>query len=524
MNEEAEIVVLEKGGFISFANCGLPYYLAGRITSEEKLLITTPQQVRQRFNIDARVNNEVLRVDRANRRIEVIDHGNEKQYTIGYDKLILATGAMPIVPAIENVPARNVFLLRTMEDAQAVHKWLAGHDVKSVVIVGAGFIGLEMAEGMRERDLAVTLVEKASHVLPPIDAEMAPAVADELARHDVRVITGDGLKALHAAEGLVNAVETESGIKLLADIVLLSIGVRPNVALAKEAGIKLGESGAIAVDEFGRTSDLDIYAVGDVSEVTHGVTGKAARIPLAGPANRQGRIAGEHAATGAAPRAGKVLGTAIVKVFDLTVAVTGLTEEAARKAGFDVDTAYVLPKHHAGYYPGAVAMRIKLVYDKPSGRVLGAQIVGSAGVDKRIDVLATTIYFGGTVEDLSSLDLAYAPQFGSAKDALHYAGMVAQNQRRGVMPAIEIDEISNELLIDVRTPAEFSTGSIRGAINLPLDQLRENVAKLDRNRSIVTLCQIGQRGYVAQRILQQRGFRNVRNLKGGISTARFTQA
>jgi rhodanese-related sulfurtransferase len=305
--------------------------------------------------------------------------------------------------------------------------------------------------------------------------------------------------------------------------VLLSIGVRPNVALATKAGLKIGASGAIAVDEFQRTSDADIYAVGDAAEVTHGVTHAATRIPLAGPANRLGRLAGEHAASGSAHSAGTVLGTAIVKVFDLAVAMTGLSEAAARKAGFDVDVAFALPKHHAGFYPGAQPMRVKLVYDRKSGKVLGAQIVGADGVDKRIDVIATTIHFGGTVDDLASLDLAYAPQFGSAKDAVHIAAMVAQNQRRNLMPAVDFRDVHDELLIDVRTPAEFAAGSIRGAINIPLDELRSRVAHLDPQRRTITFCQIGQRGYVAQRILQQRGFSDVRNLKGGYSLARQTR-
>jgi NADPH-dependent 2,4-dienoyl-CoA reductase/sulfur reductase-like enzyme/rhodanese-related sulfurtransferase len=518
MNEHASITVLEKGGFISFANCGLPYYLAGRIESDEKLLVTTPPQVRARFNIDARVHHEVTKIDRDNCQVEVIHRTAGRTFRLPYDKLILATGASPIVPPIENVRAPNVFLLRSMEDTQAVHRRLEQHHVRSAVIVGAGFIGLEMAEAMRQRGLAVTIIEKAPHVLPPLDAEMAAPVAEELARHDVRVITGSGLKSLVARDdGLVNAVETDDGQRFEADIVLLSIGVRPNVTLAADAGLRIGDSGAIAVDHFQRTSDPLIYAVGDASEVVHGVTGAAARVPLAGPANRQGRLAGEHAATGSAPPAGKVLSTAIVQVFRLSVGMTGLNESSARKAGFNVDTAYVLPKHHAGYFPGARALRMKLVYDKSTARLLGAQVAGPQGVDKRIDVLATVIHFGGTIDDLSSLDLAYAPQFGSAKDAVHIAAMVAQNQRSGAMPAVSIPDVNGELVLDVRAAGEFAAGSLPGAINIPLDELRDRLHQLDPRRPTVTVCQAGQRGYVAQRILQQSGFTNVRNLKGGLS-------
>jgi rhodanese-related sulfurtransferase len=365
----------------------------------------------------------------------------------------------------------------------------------------------------------VTIIEKAPHVLPPLDADMAAPVAEELARNGVRVICGDGLKSLHAQGDSVRNVETERGQQIPADMVLLSIGVRPNVALAGDSGLKIGPTGAIAVDQFQRTSDPDVYAVGDASEAIHGVTAQPVRIPLAGPANRQGRLAGEHAATGSAPSAGRILGTAIVQVFGLTVGMTGLAVEAAAKAGFAADVAYVLPKHHAGYYPDARSLRIKLVYDNTTGRLLGAQIVGEAGVDKRIDVIATAVHFAGSVDDLAVLDLAYAPQFGSAKDPVHLAAMVAQNQRRQIMPAITFPQIRDEALVDVRTPVEFAAGTLAGAANVPVDELRQRLSELDPNRATVIFCQVGQRGYIAQRILHQRGFTNVRNLKGGYSVA-----
>jgi NADPH-dependent 2,4-dienoyl-CoA reductase/sulfur reductase-like enzyme/rhodanese-related sulfurtransferase len=528
MNEQASITVLERGGFISFANCGLPYYLAGRIAEEDKLLVTTPERARARFNVDARVGHEVTAIDRAARQVQVLERATGRSYPLDYDKLILAPGASPIVPGIANVNAVNVQLLRSMEDTRAVHRRLAVlPGGASAVIVGAGFIGLEMAEALRERGLRVTLVEKAPHVLPPLDFEIAAAVADELRAHEVTVITGDGLKALHAnSAGLVTAVETESGRRIAANLVLLSIGVRPNVALATAASLKLGPSGAIAVDEYQRTSDPDVYAVGDAAEVVHGVTGRAARIPLAGPANRQGRLAGEHAATGSAPRPGRPLGTAIVQVFDLAVGLTGLTERAAKDAGLaTADAAHVLPGHHAGYYPGAQPLRIKLVYDKASGKVLGAQVAGKGGVDKRLDVIATAIHFGATVDDLAGLDLAYAPQFASAKDPVHMAAMVAQNQRRELVATVAWQDLrGDELLLDVRTAAEFARGSLPGAINIPVDELRARLAELDRRQPIVIYCQIGLRGYIAQRILRQNGFENVRNLKGGLSLALLSGA
>lgn len=521
MNEQARITVLEKGGFISFANCGLPYYLAGQIKEESKLLITDPKRVRERFNIDVRTHHEVTRIDRAGKFVEAIDHATGNTLNLPYDKLILAPGASPIIPPIEHVRAPNVFLLRSMEDTRAVEKWLTTNKPRSAVIIGAGFIGLEMAEAMHARDLNVTVVEKAPHALPPLDPEMAAPIAAELARHRVELITGDGLKSFRADNsGLVTAVETETGRVLPADVVMLSIGVRPNVKLAQDAGLTIGASGAIAVDSAQRTNDPEIYAVGDASEVVHGVTAQPTRIPLAGPANRQGRLAGEHAATGSAPPAGKVLGTAIVKVFELSVGITGLNERLARQAGFDVDVAYVLPAHHAGYYPGAQPMRIKLVYDNSNGKVLGAQISGGAGIDKRLDVVATTLHFGGTIDDLASLDLAYAPQFGSAKDAIHFAAFVAQNQRRNVMRGIDPRQIDGQQLIDVRTAAEHQAGSLSGARNIPLDELRGRTAELDPSQPIVAFCQVGLRGYVAQRMLSQLGFKDVKNLKGGFTLAR----
>jgi NADPH-dependent 2,4-dienoyl-CoA reductase/sulfur reductase-like enzyme/rhodanese-related sulfurtransferase len=526
MNEHASITVLERGGFISFANCGLPYYLAGRITDEAKLLVTTPERVRQRFNIDARVRQEVKRIDPDEKEVEVFDRDTGQTYTLPYHKLILAPGATPVVPPIDHIRAPNVFLLRSMEDAQRLQRWLAERRPAAAVVVGAGFIGLEMAEALRERGLAVTVIEKAPHALPPLDPEMAVPVAEELAANGVRLIAGTGLKALHpranddGTDGdLVGRVETEDGTLIHADLVLLSVGVRPDVGLAADAGLRLGHTGAIAVDAHQRTSDRDIYAVGDACETAHGVTGLAARVPLAGPANRQGRLAGEHAATGTSPPADKVFGTAIVRVFGLSVGVTGLNEQAAWHAGYAADVAYVTAPHHASYYPGAKPLRIKLVYEPPSRRVLGAQVVGAEGVDKRIDVIATAMHFNGTIDDLASLDLAYAPQFSSAKDPVHLVAMVAQNQRRLLMPAVAPAELDGDLLLDVRSPAEFASGTLDGAVNVPLDELRQRLDELDPARPTVTFCQVGQRGYVAQRILSQYAFENVRNLKGGLGLA-----
>jgi NADPH-dependent 2,4-dienoyl-CoA reductase/sulfur reductase-like enzyme/rhodanese-related sulfurtransferase len=515
LNEAASITVLEKGGYISFANCGLPYYIAGRIDSEDKLLISTPDKVRERFNIDARVGHEVIRIDRANKYVEAKVLASGETILLPYDKLILAVGASPIIPPIENVRAPNVFLMRSMEDVQAVQEFIQTKNPHSAAIVGAGFIGVEMAEALVDRGLAVTLIEKVSHALPPLDDEMARDVDAEIRRHGVNLIAGTGLKSLRATGNLVDAVELEDGRLVAADMVILSIGVRPNVKLASDAGLVIGPTGAIAVDEHQRTSDPEIYAVGDASEVRHGASGQPARVPLAGPANRQGRLAGEHAATGKAHPAPPVQGTAIVQVFDLAVGVTGLSESTARKAGLDIETAYVNAAHHAGYYPGAQAMRIKLVYERASGRIAGAQIVGREGVDKRLDVIVTLMHFGGTIDDLANLDLAYAPQFGSAKDPIHQAAMVARNQREGIMAAIGHRDLNGQQIVDVRTSEEFQRGALPRARNIPLDELRQRIGELDPAQATVVYCQHGQRGYVAQRILAQRGFANVKNLKGG---------
>lgn len=527
MNEQASITVLDKCGYISFANCGLPYYLAGRIKSKDKLLLTTPQAVAKRYNIDARVHHEVMRIDRAGKVVQAKDAAGQL-IELPYDKLIIATGAEAIVPPIAHVHAPNVFLLRSMEDTFALEQWLTNHKPAQgpgplrATIIGAGFIGLEMTEALRDRSLTVTLVEKAAHPLPMLDPEMAPEIVKELAAHEARLIAGTGLKALHAANDAspVQSVELEDGTRIETDLVLLSIGVRPNIALAQAAGLKIGASGAIAVDEYQRTSDPDIYAVGDASEVRHGVTDQLTRIPLAGPANRQGRLAGEHAATGSSAPAAKVFGTAIVQVFGLSAGITGLSEAAARKAGLDADSAYVLPNHHAGYYPGAQQMRLKLVYEKSTGRVLGAQAVGREGIDKRLDVIAATLHFRGTVEDLGELDLAYAPQFGAAKDPVHYAAFAAENQRRQITAAISPFSLNGQFRLDVRTPQEFAAGALRGAVNIPVDELRQRIGELDPQRSTAICCQVGLRGYIAQRILQQHGFADVKNLKGGYLMAK----
>ena len=520
VNEDASIIVLEKSGNISFANCGLPYFLDGRIPSREKLLLTNPQAVASRYRIDARVKHEVIAIDRGARQVQVRDLSAGTEYALPYDKLILAPGASPIVPPIANASAPNVFLVRNVEDIVRAKGYLEESKPKRAVIIGAGYIGLEMADALKHAGLEVSIVEKAPQPMPLLDRELAGPIAAELRANGIDLTTGDGLSQLRTdSSGLVREVVTESGKVLQADLVVMSIGVRPNVALAQSAGIDLGVSGAIRVDEYQRTSDKDIYAVGDAAEVIHGVTNKPVRIPLAGSANRAGRNAGEHAASGKSESAGSVLGTSIVEVFGLAAGLTGLSEAAAQAAGFDADSALVLPSHHAGYYPNAQQMRLKLVYDKRDGRVLGAQAVGKAGIDKRLDVIATTIHFRGTIDDLSQLDLAYSPQYGSAKDAIHYAAFVAQNQRSGLTPAMNPRyEIKDAFLLDVRTPSEYERGTLPGATNIPVDQLRERLGELPRDQRIAVTCQVGMRGHIATRLLRQHGFDAI-NVKGGYAIA-----
>lgn len=523
LDESASITVLEAGGFVSFANCGLPYHIAGRIADERKLLVTTADRVKARFNIDVHVGTRATRIDRAARRVEAESASGVHSYD--YDVLIIATGASPVVPPIEHSKASNVLTLRSMEDTRALQALLSQHRPTRAVIVGAGFIGLEMTEAMVDRGILVTLIEKNDRVLPPLDPDMAEIVEKELAAHGVKVVTGTGLKALHGTDQRVTAVETEDGQVFEAGVVLMSIGVRPNIGLAKEAGLAIGPSGGIAVDGWQRTSDPSILAVGDATEVRLGVTGALTRVPLGGPANRQGRVAGTVAALGHYPcataelvAAGPVLGTAIVQVFSVSAGLTGLSEKAAKAAGIDYDIAVVTAAHHASYYPGARPMRLKVVYDPKTGRVLGGQAAGQSGIDKRLDVIATLLHFGGKITDLARLDLAYAPQFGSAKDPLHMAAFVAENQMGGITRTVS-KVPADALLLDVRTSEEFAGGHLAGALNHPLETLRQTAASLPKDRPIVTYCQVGQRGYVAERMLRQLGFTQVSNLRGGYTVA-----
>jgi NADPH-dependent 2,4-dienoyl-CoA reductase/sulfur reductase-like enzyme/rhodanese-related sulfurtransferase len=516
MNERAKITVFEKGAHVSFANCGLPYHIGGQIKERNRLLLASPEYFKRACNVDVRTGHEVLRIDRAAQRVEVLNLATGERFWEPYDTLILSPGAAPIVPPWEGVNSPNVFTLRDVADMDRIKAFVETHRPARAAIIGAGFIGLEMVEALVERGITVTVIEQQPQVLPPLDPEMAREIEAVLKAHGVALHLGAAVENLVAAEDRVTAVRLATGEELPADLVLISIGVRPVVKLASDAGLALGPTGGIAVNARLETSDPAILAVGDAAETVYGITGGPVRIPLAGPANRNGRLAGERAALGAAPDAAPVMGTAIVGLFGRTAAMTGLSAKAARRLNVPHAVSYAIRPHHAGYYPGAEPMILKLVYDPGDGRVLGAQAVGGAGVDKRIDVVATALHFRGTIDDLAGLDLAYAPQFGSAKDPLHIAAFVAQNQRAGRVCQVAPGEpIPEGQLVDVRNPDEFAGGTLPGAINIPLPKLRAHLDKLDRTRPVVVFCQVGQRGYNAARILMQSGFGEVYNLAGG---------
>jgi NADPH-dependent 2,4-dienoyl-CoA reductase/sulfur reductase-like enzyme/rhodanese-related sulfurtransferase len=523
MNERARIVILERDSYVSFANCGLPYYLGGEIKDREKLLVAKPALFEKRFRIEVRTHHEVLSIDRADRLLTVRDHTTGRTYEERYDKLILAPGATPFVPPIPGAEARGVYTLRNLEDADRIAAAMPG--ARRAVVVGGGYIGLEAAEQFRRQGLDVALVEMLPQVMPFLDREMAEPLHRQLEFHRVRLELGRAIASIEETDGVATAVILADRTRLPADLVLLGVGVRPNVALAADAGLAIGSSGGIATDDHMRTSDPDIYAVGDAAEYAFGVTGVRMRVPLAGPANRTGRLAGEHAATGTSRPAPAAWGTSVVRVFGCAAGITGLSLHAAQQAGFDARAVHVVAFHHASYYPGAETIALKLVYEGATGRVLGVQAVGGAGVDKRLDIIATLLRFRGTVDDLSQLDLAYAPPFGSAKDPLHMAAFAAQNDLDGLAPVIQPDaDLSPFQVVDVREPHEVASMPLAGAPHarhIPLGELRDRLDELDRSKPTVVACRSGLRSYVGTRILAQHGFTRVLNLSGAAAMRDF---
>jgi NADPH-dependent 2,4-dienoyl-CoA reductase/sulfur reductase-like enzyme/rhodanese-related sulfurtransferase len=523
LSEDAEIILFERGPDVSFANCGLPYYVGGAIAERKKLLVTTPELLRTRFRLDVRTGTSVEAIDRAAKKVRVRELASGREYEETYDKLILAPGAAPLRPPIPGLDLPGIFTLRNLADVDRI-KQRVDSGVRHAVVVGAGFIGLELVENFVRRGVAVTVVELQDQVLPPFDREMTTPILEVLKTNGVTVLLGDSAEGFESsADGL--DVRLKSGQRLSAQLVILGVGVRPENKLAVEAGLDVGPRGGIRVNEFLQTADPDVYAVGDAIEVTDFVSGEPTQVPLAGPANRQGRIAADNV-FGRAVKFRGTQGTAIVGVFDRTAAMTGASEKSLRRSQRPYRKVYVHPAHHAGYYPGAEQMALKLLFHPETGKLLGAQAVGGAGVDKRIDVLAVAIQAGMTVFDLEEMELAYAPQYGSAKDPINMAGFVASGLLRADHPQRDVETVlaapaeKRPLLLDVRTPTEFAAGALPGAVNIPVDELRDRLSELPRDREIAAYCQVGQRGYTATRILRQHGFAAA-NLAGGYKTYRL---
>jgi len=545
LDEKAEILMVERGPYVSYANCGLPYHVGGAIAQESSLLVATEQTFREVFAIDCRTRCEVVGISPKEKTVDLKNHVTGEVTTEKYDKLVLSPGAAPIRPPLPGIDLPGIFSVRTVPDARSIREWLdRGTEVRSgigsytgfqtvtqpkrAVVVGGGFIGLEMVENLVHRggeksDLAphevprveVTLIEKLSQVMPPLDPEMAHVVGRYMVKHGVRLELNDGVAGFRqAADGSLE-VQTSSGKRHPADIVILAIGVRPETALAKMAGIEIGQRGGIRVDEQMRTSDPDIFAVGDAVEVRDFVTGEWALIPLAGPANRQGRIAADVIA-GRDSRFRGTQGTSICKIFEGTIAQTGASEKVLVRLGDkDFEKIYLYPNSHAGYYPGAKMLAIKVLFRKSDGRLLGAQVLGEDGVAKRIDSFAMAIQMGCTIYDLEEAELSYAPPFGSAKDPVNFAGMVAANVLRGDMPLCHWDSVDHGFLLDVRSSQELAVESVPGAHNIPLPQLRARLGELPRDREIRVICRSATRAYYAARILLQNGFK-AQNISGGM--------
>ena len=516
LDENAEIVMLERTGYVSYANCGLPYYVGGAIREEEALTLQTPQSFFARYRVDVRVGHEAVAIDRAKKCVRVRDLASDREYEEGYDKLLLAPGATPTVPASARTDDPRVFTLRTVEDTLALHDFVAGKKPKTAVVVGGGFIGLETAENLTERGIKVTLIQRGDHVLAPLDRDMACFLHAELLRRGVDLRLNTPFEGLETDGGL--RVRTAHG-EIAADLAVIALGVTPDTALAASAGLQLGQKGSIVTDAHMRTSDPDIYAAGDAVEVMHFVTGAKALIALAGPANKQGRIAADNIC-GISSVYGGSQGSSVIKVFSRTAANTGLNEKTARAASIAYDKVILSPANHATYYPGAELMTIKVLFERGTLRLLGAQIVGGAGVDKRIDVLATAIRAGMRADMLKDLDLAYAPPYSSAKDPVNMAGYMIENIAAGRVKQFFFEDIpalraaADAVLLDTRTPYEYARGHAEGFVNIPLDALRDRMGELPRGKRVYVMCQSGLRSYLACRILAQNGV-DCYNFAGG---------
>ncbi len=517
LDENAHIVVVERGPYISFANCGLPYYLGGTIQDRAALTLQTPESFKARFNVDVRVFSEAVSIQPDNKTITIHNHNTGEEYEESYDSLILSMGADASMPPIPGIDSKKVFTVRNIPDTVAVKTYIEEHQAKKAVVAGGGFIGLEVAENLRGLGMDVTLVEMADQVIPSIDADMAAQVHGHMRQKGLHLLLGSALQKIEDTETGVSL--TVNGETIDANLLVMAIGVRPASEIAVKAGLPANAKGALIVNSAMETGVDGIYAVGDLIEITHFVTGEKGYIPLAGPANKQGRIAADNIC-GIPSRYTGTQGSSILKVFDLAVASTGITEKTAKALHLNYEKSFTFSANHATYYPGATNMSIKTIFEKDTGKILGVQIVGNDGVDKRCDVFATAIRAGMTAKDLTELELCYAPPFGSAKDPVNMAGYVIENIQNGIVKIFHWDQLQeisqdpNGFLLDVRNPMEYMAGTIPGFINIPLDSLRDRLDEIPKGKTIYVTCQIGLRGYIAARILEQKGY-TVYNLSGG---------
>jgi NADPH-dependent 2,4-dienoyl-CoA reductase/sulfur reductase-like enzyme/rhodanese-related sulfurtransferase len=515
MSESAEITLIERGPYVSFANCGLPYFISGDISKRSQLLLQTPEGFDARYRVNAMLRTEAVEIDRPGKRIKVVSADGERW--IEYDKLLLAQGGNPILPPLPGIDAPHVFKLWTVPDMDRIHTYIQKEQPKTAIVAGGGFIGLEMAEAFHARGINTTVVELAGQVMAHMDKEFGAMIKETLIHHGIGVETGVGIASVNAES---REVSLSDGRKLPADMVLFSVGVRPELTLAKQAGLAIGTSGGVLVDEHLQTSDPDIYAAGDMTEVLQKISGRRIRVPLAGPANRQGRIAATNLMGGTMKYNGAT-GTSVVKVLDHTAAVTGLTEKAAKEAGIAFGTVTIHKDHHANYYPGAKLLTLKLVYEKETMKVLGGQAFGAEGVDKRIDVLATALEGHLSVHELAELDLAYAPPFSSANDPINMVAFVAENAESGYSPVVTPAELfqryarESAMILDVRNLNEFAHGHLDDAVNIPVDELRYRLDEVPRDKDIFVHCKVGFRGHLATRTLLENGFDRVWNVTGG---------
>jgi NADPH-dependent 2,4-dienoyl-CoA reductase/sulfur reductase-like enzyme/rhodanese-related sulfurtransferase len=518
LSEEAEITVFEKGGYISFANCGLPYYIGGTVQNKAALILQTPAAFNRRFNVDVRVEHEVLSIDRTGKKVTVKDLKSDQTYRESYDRLILAPGAEPVRPAIPGINHKSIFTVRTIPDTFAIKEFMERSLPKTALIVGGGSIGLEMAENLAAAGMEITIAEALPQVMNIMDMDIASHIQGYLIARNINLILSDGVKSFADEAGVVKTT-LASGREITADMVIFSVGVKPETRLASEAGLTVGRG--IIVNDFLQTSDPDIYAVGDAIEVVNPITGKKSFAPLAGPANKQGRLAADNIIEGNKKKYPGTLGTAVLKIFDMTAAVTGVSAKVLEAEKMPYESVIVHPGSHAGYYPGASTITLKLIFAPSDGKILGAQAVGFGGVDKRIDVISAYMAKGGTVYDLTAFEHCYAPPYSSAKDAVNMAGFAAENILTGKIKTITWEKIaslgSDGIILDVRTAEECREGMFEGALNIPLDDLRARLDEVPRGKKIAAYCRVGFRSYIAARILMQHEF-DVYNLSGGYTT------